>query len=93
MVKTRKIPMRMCVGCRARKPKKELLRVVRSKDGLVKLDFTSKASGRGAYLCIDNIDCLKKSMKSKALDRMLETSIGEGIYKELMGQYEEHDQQ
>ena len=91
MVKTRKIPMRMCVGCRSRKPKKELLRVVRSADGNVKLDFTSKASGRGAYLCSDNIDCLKKSMKSKALDRMLEIGISDKIYEQLLGQYENYE--
>ena len=64
----KKIPMRQCVGCREMKAKKELVRVVRSPEGDISLDFRGKAPGRGAYLC-PQTDCLKKAIKSKALDR------------------------
>jgi len=64
----KKIPMRQCMGCRERKPKKELIRVVRSPEGEVGLDFKGKAPGRGAYVC-PSLECLKKAIRSKALDR------------------------
>lgn len=73
-MKPRKIPMRMCVGCREMKPKKELLRVVRSPEGAVSLDTTGKKPGRGAYVCPD-AQCLKKAVKQKQLDRMLEVKL------------------
>ena len=86
----RKIPMRQCVGCREMKPKKELIRVVRSPEGEISLDFRGKAPGRGAYLCPDTA-CLKKAMKSKALDRGFETTIPQEIYEALIGRMEEGD--
>ncbi len=87
----RKIPMRMCVGCRERKPKKELIRVVRlASDGTIRLDPTGKASGRGAYLCMDNTDCLKKAMKSHALERILEAQVEESVFEELSKQLERY---
>ena len=64
----KKVPMRMCVGCRAMKPKRELLRVVVTKDGAVFVDEKGKANGRGAYVCMD-ADCLKRTEKSRALQR------------------------
>mgnify|MGYP005882006501 FL=1 len=67
----KKIPQRQCMGCRERKAKKELIRVVRGVDGTVSLDFSGKAPGRGAYLCPDP-ECLKKAIRSKALSRSLE---------------------
>ncbi len=78
----KKIPQRQCMGCRERKEKRELIRVVRSPEGIVGLDFNGKAPGRGAYIC-PSCDCLKKAIRSKALERSLETAIPEEIYARL----------
>lgn len=78
----KKIPMRQCLGCREMKPKRELIRAVKSPDGEVNLDFKGKMPGRGAYLC-PNGECLKKAMKSKALERAFSVQIPEEIYEEL----------
>ncbi|GAA0734989.1 RNase P modulator RnpM [Clostridium oceanicum] len=82
MVKKRKIPLRMCTGCGESKPKKDLIRVVRSKEGEISVDLTGKKSGRGAYICKD-IDCLNKAYKSKRLERNLESKIDEDVYERL----------
>ena len=86
----KKIPMRQCVGCRQMKPKKELIRVVRSPEGAITLDFRGKAPGRGAYLCSDSA-CLKKAIKSKALERGFEMAIPQEIYENLTRSMEEGD--
>ena len=78
----KKIPQRQCMGCRERKNKRDLIRVVRSPEGVVSLDFSGKAPGRGAYLC-PNPDCLRRAIRSKALDRSLETQIPEDVYARL----------
>ena len=78
----KKIPQRQCMGCRERKAKRELIRVVRCPDGEVRLDFGGKMNGRGAYICPD-AECLKKVRKSKALDRSLEVTIPETVYDRL----------
>ena len=78
----KKIPQRQCMGCRERKAKRELIRVVRGTDGTVSLDFGGKANGRGAYLC-PNPECLKKAQRSKALERSLEVPIPEEVYGRL----------
>lgn len=78
----KKIPMRQCMGCRERREKRQLIRVVRSPEGEVSLDFSGKKNGRGAYLCPDPA-CLKKAIKSKALDRSLEVTIPQEIYDRL----------
>lgn len=83
----KKIPMRQCLGCREMKPKRELIRAVKSPDGEVNLDFNGKMPGRGAYLC-PNGECLKKAMKSKALERAFSVQIPEEIYEELRQQME-----
>lgn len=87
----KKIPMRQCMGCRERKPKRELIRVVRSPEGTVSLDFYGKAPGRGAYVCPKE-ECLKKAIRSKALDRNLEAEVPETVLeqlrKELEGKHE-----
>lgn len=75
----KKIPQRQCVGCRTMKDKKSLLRVVRSPEGEISLDFRGKKPGRGAYVCPDPA-CLKKARKSRALERALETSIPAEVY-------------
>ena len=78
----KKIPQRQCMGCRERKSKREMIRVVRGTDGTVNLDFSGKAPGRGAYIC-PSMDCLKKAIRSKALERSLEVPIPEEIYARL----------
>jgi len=83
----KRIPMRQCLGCREMKPKRELIRAVKSPDGEVNLDFKGKMPGRGAYLC-PNGECLKKAMKSKALERAFSVQIPEEIYEELRQQME-----
>ncbi len=84
----RKVPMRQCVGCREMKPKKELIRVVKSPEDQISLDSRGKAPGRGAYVCPDT-QCLKKAMKSKALERAFSLPIGQEIYDRLLGEMEE----
>jgi len=76
------IPKRTCIGCNIQKDKKELIRIVKDKDGNISIDKTGKANGRGAYIC-NNIECLEKAKKSKKLDRTFETSISEEIYSNL----------
>ena len=76
------IPNRTCIGCNQIKPKKELIRIVKNKEGNIFIDKTSKANGRGAYIC-DNIECLEKLIKTKRLERTFETTISDEIYKEL----------
>ena len=81
----KKIPQRQCMGCRERKAKREMIRVVRGTDGNVSLDFGGKMNGRGAYIC-PNPDCLKKAQRSKALERSLETAISQEVYESLKEQ-------
>ena len=78
----KKIPQRQCMGCRERRAKREMIRVVRSPEGNVSLDFGGKMNGRGAYICPDP-ECLKKAIRSKALDRSLEVTIPEEVYARL----------
>ena len=87
----KKIPMRQCVGCREMKPKKELVRVVRAPDGgAITLDFRGKAPGRGAYVCPD-APCLKKAIRSKALERAFDTAIPQDVYDALEKRMEAGD--
>lgn len=81
-MKQKKIPMRRCCGCNEQKPKKELIRVVRSAEGEISLDLTGKASGRGAYIC-NNLECLKKARKSRRIDRTFEITIPDEIYGKM----------
>ena len=78
----KKIPQRQCMGCRERKAKRELIRVGRTPEGTVRLDFGGKMNGRGAYLC-PNPECLKKAIRAKALERSLEVSIPEEVVAQL----------
>ena len=86
----KKIPMRQCVGCREMKPKKELVRVVKSPQGEISVDFRGKAPGRGAYVCPDSA-CLKRAIKSKALERGFETAIPQEVYDSLLARMEAGD--
>ncbi len=83
----KKIPMRQCLGCREMKPKRELLRVVRSPEGAIALDLHGKASGRGAYVC-RNTECLKKAIRAKAIARAFDTEIPQEIYDALLAEME-----
>ena len=83
----KKIPQRQCMGCRERKAKRELIRVVRTPEGAVTLDFGGKMNGRGAYIC-PNPDCLKKAQRSKALERSLEVEIPAEVYERLSREIE-----
>lgn len=84
----KKIPMRQCVGCREMKPKKELIRVVRSPEGQVSLDFRGKLPGRGAYVCPDPA-CLAKARKTKALERAFSAPLPAEVFEELEEQMKE----
>ena len=79
MPKVKKIPQRQCAICREKKDKKDLLRVVRSPEGEISLDFRGKKPGRGAYVCHD-LTCLQKARKSRALERALEVRIPPEVY-------------
>lgn len=75
-------PKRTCIGCNQIKLKKELIRIVKDKQGNINVDKTGKANGRGAYIC-DNKECLEKLKKSKRLEKTFEISIDEKLYEEL----------
>ena len=78
----KKIPVRQCLGCREHKPKPELIRVVRSPEGEVSLDFKGKKPGRGAYVCHDP-ECLKKARKSRALERAFSAPLPDEVWEQL----------
>ena len=80
--KQKKIPVRRCVGCNTQRPKRELVRVVRSPEGEINIDLRGKAPGRGAYLC-PSAACLAKARKAKRLERTFEVPIPDGIYDRL----------
>lgn len=82
MAMNKKIPMRQCVGCGEMKPKKELLRVIRTAEEEILLDATGRKNGRGAYIC-GNSECLRKAERSKGLARSLKTEIPVEIYEDL----------
>lgn len=83
MVKKKK-PERTCMACNEQKEKQELLRIVKSKDGIVEVDLTGKKSGRGAYIC-NNEECLDKIIKSKRLERVFEKEISSELYESIRG--------
>ena len=82
-MKAKKIPMRMCLGCREMKPKKELLRVVRSPEGSLSVDATGRKPGRGAYVC-RSAECLKKAIRQKQLERAFECALQDEVKEALM---------
>ena len=89
-MKQKKIPLRQCLGCNEHKPKKELLRVVRTPEGDIVLDFTGKKSGRGAYICY-NVKCLKKARKSGRIAINLDVEIPVSIYDKMESELEEYE--
>ena len=84
----KKIPLRMCIGCREMKPKSELDRIVKTPTGEIVIDKTNKLSGRGAYICKSK-ECLTKAVRQKQLDRALETKIDEAVLSQLMEEVDE----
>ncbi len=78
----KEMPKRTCIGCNETKLKKELIRIVKNKEGQIFIDKTGKANGRGAYIC-DNIECLEKAIKTKKLERTFEMNIDTKLYEEL----------
>ena len=90
MPKVRKIPQRQCVGCREMKNKKDLIRVVKSPESQISLDFGGKKPGRGAYVC-HSVDCLKRARKSKALEHAFDLPIPAEVYDALEREMGGHD--
>ena len=90
MLKPRKIPQRQCLGCREMKNKKDLIRVVRSPEGEISLDFKGKKPGRGAYVC-PQLECLKKARKSRALERAFSAGVPPEVYEQLEEQMREEN--
>lgn len=78
----KKIPMRMCTACREMKPKRDLIRVVKTTDGEIKLDTTGRLNGRGAYICKSS-ECFEKARKTNALARAFEMRVSEDVYNQL----------
>lgn len=85
------IPERMCVVCRTMKPKNLLVRVVKDNEGNISLDYTGKKAGRGAYICND-LECVQKCAKTKALNRAFKCEIGQGVYDDLIEQFSNNQQ-
>ena len=80
----KKIPQRTCMGCNEKKDKNQLIRIIKNKENEINVDRTGKMAGRGAYIC-DDINCLEKVIKSKRLERVLDTKISNEIYESLRG--------
>ena len=91
-MKNKKIPLRQCIGCREMKPKRDLLRILRTPVGELLLDYPGKKNGRGAYLCRD-IQCFAKARKSKALERSFQMGIGQEIYERLEKEWERFEKE
>ena len=90
MMKTKKIPMRMCLGCGEMKPKRELITVLKSKEGDMSLDLTGKKSGRGAYIC-KSVECFEKARKARKFERSFSCMISEDIYNSMEGELRENE--
>jgi predicted RNA-binding protein YlxR (DUF448 family) len=85
---TRKVPLRQCTGCGEMKSKKEMIRVIKTPEDAILLDTTGKKNGRGAYIC-NSLECLRKAIKSKGLDRSLKTAIPKEVYEQLESELSE----
>ncbi|EQK42077.1 MULTISPECIES: RNase P modulator RnpM [Paraclostridium] len=90
MQKVKKVPQRKCIACQDRDNKKELIRIVKNKEGHIFLDKTGKANGRGAYIC-NCSECLKKAIKSNALSRAFKMEIPEEVYESLIKEIEDNE--
>ena len=90
MTKMKKTPMRMCLGCREMKPKRELIRIVMNKEGEISLDFTGRLPGRGAYICND-VQCVAKLKKTHGIERNYGCSVPTEIYDEIERELRQHE--
>ena len=90
MKKEKKIPQRKCIVCQDRDSKKELMRIVKNKEGEIFLDPSGRANGRGAYICKD-VECLKKAIKTKALNRAFKVEVSDEVYEKLLAELESYD--
>lgn len=90
MPKVKKIPLRTCIACRAVKDKREMLRIVRTPDGDIKLDLTGKAAGRGAYICGDK-ECIKKLRKQKILNKVFSCEVDAGVYDGIEKEFDDKE--
>lgn len=88
-MKKKKIPMRLCIGCREEKPKRELLRIVKNNEGEIFVDPTGKKNGRGAYIC-PNMDCFAQARKARSLNQEFSCQIPDEVYAEISRQLEEY---
>ncbi len=86
----KKVPQRSCVGCRVKKDKSQLIRVVRTPEGRLEVDLKGKSSGRGAYICPDT-ECLQKAVKNKGLNRALGVQLDDDLLVELTNQVKKHE--
>ncbi len=86
----KKVPLRMCTGCGEMKPKKELVRVVRSPEGEIHLDPGGRAPGRGAYVC-RNLSCLKKARKARRFEKAFSCKIPDEVYDRLEGEMSQNE--
>jgi len=86
MPKQKKLPLRMCIACRELKEKREMLRVVKNGDGKIFLDFSSKAFGRGAYIC-DSADCIKKLKRQRLLNKAFSCAVDDEVYTAIEEEY------
>lgn len=89
-MKTKRVALRMCTGCGEMKPKKDLVRVVKSPEGEISLDLTGKKSGRGAYVCRDT-ECLKKARKARRFERAFACQIPDGVYDTMEGELKKNE--
>ena len=87
MTNNKKIPMRLCIGCGEMKSKREMMRILKTPEDTFVLDVTGKKNGRGAYLC-QNVECLKKAIKTKGLERSFKMSIPKEVYAKLEEEFD-----
>ena len=90
MAAVKKIPMRMCLGCGEMKPKKELIRAVKSPDGEISMDLTGKKSGRGAYICRSS-ECFRKARKARRFEKAFSCQISEQVYDAMEKELSENE--
>lgn len=86
MPKTKKIPLRMCIACRELKEKRDMLRIVKNGEGKIFIDFSSKAAGRGAYVC-DKHECIGKLKKQRLLNKVFSCEVGTDVYSAIEEEY------
>ena len=86
MIKKRKVPLRICIGCQEKMPKKDLVRIVRTPEGTIVYDDTGKKPGRGAYICPLQ-SCFKKAQKGKRLERNLQQPVPNGLIEDLCAKF------